>query len=425
MYENMFLNEYRDRISYVEEVVEVAWRRGSLEVNSASSTVKGVRIYRNGYWTIRSVQSGEASWKVLEEEAEKLVARRHPTSTKGFLLRGEECRGYSRLGENTSLDDVLELVEYIVERIRGGEVVVLVENIRREIVSDYSSCSEEKTIYEVNVFVEEAVGSTRSVGSAGIAFTGTVKDTWRIVNSLIEDSLRRSKAGLRARKLGVLETGRWTIILDYEASGAFFHEIAHLLEGDQPEHLGLNQRISTIGINLYDDPYYPWSPATRTFDDEGVRSTRKPLVEDGEVVGLLHTRESAAKTVLEGLEASPGQARGLFHKPKAMHTTLIVGSGDWRFKELLEETRKAILVDGIVRAELSGQTITIIPETAWLVEREVKEPVRIRAIRFPLIRALTTIDAVTRTSRLRYSYEKGHIVAEIAPSIRLQGIVEA
>ncbi len=93
-------------------------------------------------------------------------------------------------------------------------------------------------------------------------------------------------------------------------------------------------------------------------------------------------------------------------------------------RELVEETRKGLLIDGIIRAELRGQTVTIYPEAAWLVEKEIEKPVKLRLIRLPLLKALTTIDAMTRTSRLRYSFEKGHRVAEIAPMIRLQGVVE-
>lgn len=417
---------YSDRVEYGERTTEIAWRRGSIELNTAESRVYGFRIYENGHWTIVSAQGDRVEWDNIKSKARALSeAFKNSGRTQGYLAIGEKCSGSYRLGSGYEIDDIVGLVRYIADRIGGGEVIVLAETISRKIENDYTSCSEKKQVYEIVIYAEKNMGGRRSIGSSGIAFTGELGDAWKIIDGLIEEAVKRATAGLKARRLGPLESGKWTLILGYEASGAFFHELAHLLEGDQPDHLRIGERISTTSISIYDDPLYPWSPATQMFDDEAVRTMRKPLVEDGKIVDLLHTRESAARMISEGYNALPGQARGLFHKPKAMHTTLRVRPGDWKLKELIEESRKTILIDGIIRAELYGQIVTIIPETTWLVDRELKEPVRIRAIRLPLIRALTTIDAMTRTSRLRYSYEKGHMVAEIAPMIRLQGVVEA
>ncbi len=416
--------EYSDRITYTERVVEVAWRRGSIELNTAESRVNGVRIYRDGYWSIVSVQKDNADLSHIKGRAESMLQALRRPSKPGYLVVSEYCSGSYRLGSPYNNDELIRLVQYVASKIGGGEVIVLAESISRRIENNDTSCAEEKHVYEMIVYAEKVVEGHRSIGSSNLAITGELSDVWKLVDSLVEEALRRAEAGLRARRLGLLESGKWTIILGYEASGAFFHELAHLLEGDQPDHLRIGERISTTSINIYDDPWYPWSPATRMFDDEAVKAVKKPLVEDGEVIELLHTRESAAEMILKGYNALSGQARGLFHKPKAMHTTLVVEPGDWKVKELVEESRRTILVDGIIRAELYGQTVTIVPETAWLVDRELKEPVRVRAIRLPLIKALTTIDAMTRTSKLRYSYEKGHIVAEIAPMIRLQGVVE-
>ncbi len=411
---------YSDKVYYNENVIEVAWRRGSVEVNTASSSVEGRRFYSDGSWVVVSVQGVGENLERLEKSLVKIKR-----GGKGFLVLGDYCSGSWRTGSMSDIDSIVELVDYIAKNIGGGEVIVLAENTVMEIVNDYTRCREEKTVYEIEVYAEKHDGIHYAIGSAGVAFTGSLKDAWRIVDELVEEALRKLKANLNAQKLSVLDSGKWTLILGYEASGAFFHELAHLLEGDQPGSLPVGTRISTTSITVYDDPYYPWSPTRRMFDDEAVESVRKPLVEDGEIVDHLHTRESAAKTILDGREARPGQARGLFHKPKAMHSTLVVAGGDWRVRELVEETRKGLLIDGIIRAELRGQTVTIYPEAAWLVEKEIEKPVKLRLIRLPLLKALITIDAMTRTSRLRHSFEKGHRVAEIAPMIRLQGVVEA
>ena len=176
---------------------------------------------------------------------------------------------------------------------------------------------------------------------------------------------------------------------------------------------------------MSDDPLLELSPAKRLFDDEGVSSRAKELVVEGVVKELLHTRASAGKALRVGFNATPGQARGLFHPPKAMHSTLVIAPGDWRLKEIIEETRKGIYVKGLIRAELYEGVVSVIPENAWLIERgEVRDPILLRRIKIPLIKGLRSVDAISRSLKLRHSYEKGHIVAEVSPAIRILGYVE-
>lgn len=422
----MILREYHDRIEYTERLVEISWRRGSLEVNEHWASVRGVRLFRDGCWSIVSVQGSDTSYDVLEKRAYKILYRARRCDGNG-LLDDERCSGKHHIGEQADIDELVDTVLRVADKLGSGEIVLLYEDTTKTIDDGSTRCIERKHVYELTVFQELRVQGKVGVGSSSIAFTGKISDLVdNYLDSMVEEARIRAKASLNARRLNPLDAGKTTLVLGHEVSTVFFHELAHMLEADVPQHLGLGQRISTISITIRDDPFYPWSPSIMFFDDEGVVARRKSLVEDGEVVGLLHTRSSAAKMLVEGYkDIRAGQSRGLFHIPKATHSTLIVESGDWGEKEIVEETRRGILVDGVIRAEVFEGMVTIVPESAWRIERgEAVEPVFVRQIKLPLFRALTTIDALSRSLRLRASIEKGHRVAEVAPMIRLVGYVE-
>lgn len=405
-----------------ERVVEVSYRFGSLEVNEASSTVRGIRVHR-GSWLIVSSQDG-ASWDRLAKLLES-ASSRAPAGGGEALAEAKLYDGVKVLGEAAEAEELVDKVSEVVGLAgRESEVVLLHSRRVREIRGDGFHAVEEKNAYELLVSVRVRSGAAEFYGSSGLALTGSLKQLdSRVLKELVETAWRRAGAQARAKDLDPLSRGRWTLILQSEAAAAFFHEVAHMLEGDRPDSLRYGTRVSTMSLTLVDDPFHPFSPAYSVFDDEGVEANRKTLVEGGEVVSLLHTRESLYRASREGTVADrPGNARGLFHRPKAMHSTLVVRPGDWRDEEMVEESKKALLVDGVVRADLGAGVVTLVPEAVHLVEKgEVRRSVRVRYVQLPVFKALTSLDALGRSVRLRYSYEKGHLVAEASPAVRLVG----
>jgi len=97
--------------------------------------------------------------------------------------------------------------------------------------------------------------------------------------------------------------------------------------------------------------------------------------------------------------------------------------GDWKDKEIIEETRNGFYVNEISMATLERGYIRLIPEILYLIEDgELKESVTAHEIKIPFI-ALRSINAISRDLGLNISIEKGFIVAEKAPTIRLEGYI--
>jgi len=299
-----------------------------------------------------------------------------------------------------------------------AEVVTTIIHESRSIVHPSGIAREEKN-YTDTLIAFRCNKAALSVRTGFIGFLDKMRA--KSITSLAESLLYNTLAYQKARRLNPMASGKWRVILVNDAAGALIHELGHVLEAGSPQSLRPGERIAPPDFSILEDPYYYDSPAQRVFDDEAVESKRKRLVESGVVVERLNTRETAIVTGEE-----PGNANGLFHRPVPGHTTLVASSGDWKLREVLEETRRGILVSQIVEAFVDeNRVITLVPEDGWIIERgEISQPVRLSRIRLRIPQETMTIDAMTRDKWLRVSSEKGSIVAEAAPALRITGFVD-
>jgi len=123
-------------------------------------------------------------------------------------------------------------------------------------------------------------------------------------------SVQDKAAGFRAvaeRAVALLDAptvkgGTYPVILDPELAGVFIHEaFGHLSEADfvyenpqAREMMTLGRRFGKPVLNVGDNGAAPGLRGTLPFDDEGTPTQDTALIEDGILVGRLHSRETAA-----------------------------------------------------------------------------------------------------------------------------------
>lgn len=423
--------DYIDLVVYSLEEIEVAYRGNSLEENIAKNTVYAVRAFNKGCWSIKSTYNLKLLNQFLEKvvtEAKVLSEKSKPTS---WYKIKKPVKGRFKIEKQEifNMDRVRELVETICDRIkdrgcRGCETIITCSKITKTYVSsEGAEATEERGIVEIAMF---AISQAYRKGIAGdvIGFSGAINSISDDVLFKIADGIaQRSKSIANARSLHPLRRGlKWNVVLDSTITGAIFHELAHMLEADaMTKKLSVPLKATTFNITIVDDPTLPWGYGSYIFDDEGVHAKRKKLIEDGEIVSLLHTRETAFAWNTE----PTANARGIFHKPKALMSNLIVKPSDWTFSELIEETKEGIYAEGLVKAEISDDgIITIVPEAVWIIKKgEIREPVSINYLKLQIPKHLNNIEGLGKELKQRVSIEKGHRVSEYAPPMKIKSIV--
>ena len=176
-----------------------------------------------------------------------------------------------------------------------------------------------------------------------------VSGQWAFTSSRLDErGLRRvgEKAAyyaLEARRRVHVEVGRYTAILGPLVVGNLMDMLAFMASGYAVltgmsifVNRRLGERIGSEKITVYDAPHRRELPGATGFDDEGVATRDKPIVEKGVVKNLLHNSRTA-KALDDQLTGNAG-----YIVPSAWN--LVIEPGDVKLEEMIAETKRGLLV---------------------------------------------------------------------------------
>ncbi len=142
--------------------------------------------------------------------------------------------------------------------------------------------------------------------------------------------------------------GKYTVILDPILAGIFAHEaFGHMSEADEYHQNPKMRKIFTLGrrfgnpiLSIYDTGLDVGTRGYMRYDDEGVPTEKTYLIRHGELVGRMHSRESAAMFN----EQPTGNARtiGYRHPPICRMRNTCIEQGSSSFEELLEGIKHGV-----------------------------------------------------------------------------------
>jgi TldD protein len=233
--------------------------------------------------------------------------------------------------------------------------------------------------------------------------------------------------------------GEYTVICDPKIAAVFAHEaFGHLSEGDNVyeneklrDIMVLGRRFGRPGLNISDgaDPgVFRGLPGAFKYDDEGTPTRKTMLIQEGVLVGRLHSRETAGKLG----EAPTGNARAMSyrHQPIVRMTNTLIEPGDSSFEEMLAETKLGIFCKDWYGGSTTHEQFGFSCAEAWMVrDGKLAEPLRGTTLSGNLFRTLENIDMIGRDFEWTESggnCGKGGQVAQVgqgSPYIRIQGAV--
>ncbi|HTX91284.1 MAG TPA: TldD/PmbA family protein [Anaerolineales bacterium] len=140
-----------------------------------------------------------------------------------------------------------------------------------------------------------------------------------------------------------VKAGQYTVVADQMLAGVFIHEaFGHLSEADfvyenpkAREMMRLGRRFGKGILNAFDDGSIPHQRGTTLFDDEGTPAQRNWLIRDGELVGRLHSRQTAARMG----ESASGNARAINYRfaPIVRMTNTGIENGATSFEDMIRD----------------------------------------------------------------------------------------
>ncbi len=224
---------------------------------------------------------------------------------------------------------------------------------------------------------------------------------YKLMEGLDDDVLAAAKRAVDLLSAKPLQGGERTVILDPILAGVFVHEaFGHLSEADNvaeneklKEIMYMGRKFGGKHLNIVDGAAMPGLRGSYKYDDEGTPASRTDLVREGELVGRLHSRETAARLG----EQPTGNARAINHSfpPIVRMTNTIIEPQDASFEDLLEGVDDGVYVKNWYGGMTQHEMFTFSSGEAYMIRNgRVEEMVRPVMLSGNLFTTLENIDAI-------------------------------
>ncbi len=220
---------------------------------------------------------------------------------------------------------------------------------------------------------------------------------------LDKDELARKTAQKAVELLSArtVKAGQYPVVVDQMLAGVFIHEaFGHLSEADfvyenpkAREMMTLGRRFGKGILNVFDDGSLPNLRGTTLYDDEGTPARRNWLIRDGELVGRLHSRQTAAKMG----ESASGNARAMNYRfaPIVRMTNTAIDNGSTPFEEMIQDIELGIYACDAYGGQTQLENFSFSSGYAYMIRNgKLAEMVKDVILSGNLFTTLENIDAI-------------------------------
>jgi TldD protein len=253
----------------------------------------------------------------------------------------------------------------------------------------------------------------------------------------LEDQVRgAAERAVTALRLPSVQGNTYTVVIDPILSGLFVHEaFGHLSEADMAyenpellEVMTLGRQFGPNNLQIFDGAAPEGHRGSYGYDDEGVPATTTQLIQDGILVGRLHSRETAGKLG----EAATGNARCLnYHYPPIVRmTNTWIGRGETPVSDLLNDIPEGLYARNWRGGMTNGEMFTFSAGEAWMIRKgQLAEQVRDVTLSGNVFSTLAEIEAIgndflwDESGGCGKAGQSGLAVGVGGPSLRLRNII--
>jgi PmbA protein len=267
-----------------------------------------------------------------------------------------------------SEEEYIELLKYSMENFKKP---ALAKGVEKAIITE-GGLEAEKT--RITVINSHGVARTTDLSSLHIGLSLSIeksglqadKSVFYSKSVLNEKELEKVLVEEGERALFFLgskpiESGIYDVILEPLVTGAILtYSLAQafsaleIIEGRSPLRGREGSSVFNDKINIIDDPYLEGALGTRSFDDEGVVTSNKPIVERGVFKNALHSYYTAMKTA--STPTGNGFRRSPAAQPTPRFTNILLRPGSGSLEEFMRDLRRGIVVYEVIGYWMSDYT---------------------------------------------------------------------
>jgi TldD protein len=406
---------YRHQVDFLTirleeaEGTDILLRGDRIETLSEGISIGGqVRACHKGGWGFASfnrlsglvdrIEEAIAAARLVGDEETLLAAIDPIQDTRQLLLTGTDPR-------HVPLIQKRDLCYHYAEILRGVDDRIATTSVRygdsaQRIIL---ATSEGTMIEQAWVDIEMRFAATARYGETvqtGRETTGSRK-AYEDLTQLDTQVRSAAQRAVDALALPLVKGNTYTVVIDPILTGLFVHEaFGHLSEADMAyenpdlmEVMSLGRRFGSPELQIFDGAAPEGHRGSYYYDDEGVPATTTQLIEDGVLVGRLHSRETAGKLG----EAPTGNARCLnYHYPPIVRmTNTWIERGQTPVADLFHGIDEGVYACNWQGGMTNGEMFTFTAGEAWMIrDGAIAEPVRDVTLSGNVFTTLADIEAI-------------------------------
>ncbi|WP_413167220.1 TldD/PmbA family protein [Capilliphycus salinus ALCB114379] len=391
------IERYRSQVDYlairVEEAEEtdILLRGDRIETLSEGLSIGGqVRACHKGGWGFASfnrltgleerIREAITAAKLIGEEETLLAPIPIVQETRILPLTGTDPR-------QVPLADKKELCDRYGHILRSVDPRITTISVR---YSDSTQrillATSEGTLLEQGwVDMEMRFAATARNGETvqtGRETTGS-RSAYEDLTNLDDQVRSAAQRAVNSLDLPPVKGNTYTVVIDPILTGLFVHEaFGHLSEADMTyenpdllEVMTIGRQFGPKNLQIFDGAAPVGHRGSYFYDDEGTPATTTQLIQDGALVGRLHSRETAGKLG----ETPTGNARCLnYHYPPLVRmTNTWIERGETAVEDLFSEIKEGVYARNWLGGMTNGEMFTFSAGEAWMIRNgKLAEPVR-------------------------------------------------
>ena len=245
-----------------------------------------------------------------------------------------------------------------------------------------------------------AIARDGEIIQSGRETTGS-RQGWNDFLNLENQVLSAAKRAINALNFPTIKGDTYPVVIDPILSGLFVHEaFGHLSEADMIYENPDLMEVMTMGrqfgpdfLQIFDGAAPSGHRGSYQVDDEGTPATTTQLIENGFLVGRLHSRETAGKLG----EHPTGNARCLDYQypPLVRMTNTWIERGETPVQDLFQNIPVGVYAKNWLGGMTNGEMFTFSAGEAWMIRNgELAEPVRDVTLSGNVFKTLANIEAI-------------------------------
>ena len=297
--------------------------------------------------------------------------------------------GYDKETAYVLVDDLISFAQKVVKsaeadkRVKVMNGLLRVNNFEFAIKNSHGLTGNNKGTF---VFLHFTTKSGQAEGVEK-AYSSRISDiNFRLVGEELRKKTLIAREAVPFKGKELIQT----IIIPEELEGLINSTISVAVSGENinkkrsPWVGKLNEQVASSQLTIYDDPTFEIGPRATHIDDEGIPTSKKPIIEQGVLRSYLYDSYNA--NIANTSPTGNGFRRGTrsienshMRSAACVPSNIAIEPGKTTLEELIAETKRGILVEKFAAPDVDGITGNFGLEirSALLIENgEVTKPIK-------------------------------------------------